>query len=84
MKRKEVEPLAKALLSTLNQDVIDYIKTNTKLKFTQGKRYYDVMTSFSIGNNLYFQGKKVTSMMIRDDFEVLLIDGHKFYKEEMK
>lgn len=79
MKKEALEPLAKALLSTLNEAAIAMIKATRETKKIRGVSYYDVATG-----NVHFQGNKIDSILVREDFELLLIDGHEFYKEEMK
>ena len=79
MKKEALEPFAKALLSTLNEAAIAMIKATRKTKNIRGVSYYDVATG-----NVHFLGNKIDSILVREDFELLVIDGHEFYKEEMK
>lgn len=79
MGKEALEPFAKALLSTLNEAAIAMIKATRKTKKIRGVSYYDVAEG-----NVHFQGNKIDSILVRDDFKLLVMNGHKFYKEEMK
>lgn len=79
MKREEVEPFAEVLLKSLNKDFELAVRAVRKPIKIYGDKFYDINHG-----NVYFQGNKIDSILVRRDFNLLVIDGHKFYKGEQR
>ena len=79
MERERIKPFAQVLLKSLNKDAELAIQSVRKPVKVYGDKFFDIAHG-----NVYFQGNKIDSILVRDDFKLLVIDGHEFYKEETK